>query len=342
MYEKKSIPCISAAEISPNRPTRGLFHHFFVLLRPITHPNAMAGNGTNPRHESLHKVSISRIKKEMHDVFYLSDDLVIAALDASNTTVADYPATVDGFLAIVMMTGEATVSIDMQNYAVRSNHIIVCSPDSIVRIVKCSATASAYFVAFSKSFVNDIQLDLATSLPVFMRFGKAPVIAVTPQDVDEIRQVFQLIKTMLRSDKERYRNEIIRSLFTTAFYIMADLNRRDQTSIRTKSGRSEVLFDEFMSLLQRYNTRERNVGFYAEQLNITPKYLSTVVKEVSGKTAARWIDESVILEAKSLLKYSGLSIQEIAARLNFSTQSFFGKYFKQHTGTSPSHYKRRG
>lgn len=63
---------------------------------------------------------------------------------------------------------------------------------------------------------------------------------------------------------------------------------------------------------------------------------------MSGKTAARWIDESVILEAKALLKYSGMSIQEIAYHLNFSTQSFFGKYFKQHTGTSPSRYKRKG
>ncbi len=302
----------------------------------------MANHGTNPRHESLHKVSISRIKKEMADVFYLSDDLVIAALDAANTTVADYPATVDGFLAIVMMSGEATVSIDLKNHTVRSNHIIVCSPDSIVRMVKCSSNASAYFVAFPKSFVDGIQLDLATSLPVFMRFGKAPVIAVTPQDVDEIRQVFQLIKTMLRSDKERYRSEIIRSLFTTAFYIMADLNRRDSTGPQTKPGRSEVLFEEFMALLQQHNKRERNVGFYAERMDITPKYLSTVVKEVSGKTAARWIDDSVILEAKTLLKYSGLSIREIAAQLNFSTQSFFGKYFKQHTGTSPSLYKRKG
>ncbi len=72
-----------------------------------------------------------------------------------------------------------------------------------------------------------------------------------------------------------------------------------------------------MSLLQQYNKRERNVSF-AKQLNITPKYLSSVVKEVSGKTAARWIDESVILEAKALLKYSGMSIQEIAYHLNFS------------------------
>ena len=302
----------------------------------------MADNAIHSRRESLHKVSISRIKKEMDEVFYLSDDLVISALDASNTAIADYPATVDGFLAIVMITGEATISLDMKNYVVRPNHIIVCSPDRVVRMVKCSSNATAYFVAFSQAFVNGIQLDLATSLPVFMRFGKAPVIIAAQQDVDEIRQVFQLIKTMLRSDKERYRNEIIRSLFATAFYIMADLNRRDQSSPHVKPGRGEVIFDEFMTLLQQHNKRERNVSFYAERMNITPKYLSTVVKEVSGKTAARWIDESVILEAKTLLKYSGLNIQEIAARLNFSTQSFFGKYFKQHTGTSPSLYKRKG
>ena len=302
----------------------------------------MADHATRSRHPGLHKVSISRIKKEMDEVCYLSDELVISALDASNTAIADYPATVDGFLAIVMITGEATISIDMQNHVVRPNHIVVCSPERVVRMVKCSHNASAYFVAFSQAFINAIQIDLATSLPVFMRFGKAPVIAAEPKDVEEIRQLFQLIKTMLRSDKERYRNEIIRSLFTTAFYIIADLNRRDQHGPQAKPGRSEVLFEEFMALLQQHSKRERNVSFYAERMNITPKYLSTVVKEVSGKTAARWIDESVILEAKTLLKYSGLNIQEIAARLNFSTQSFFGKYFKQHTGTSPSLFKRRG
>ena len=291
--------------------------------------------------ESLHKVSISRIKKEMSDVFYLSDDLVIATLSAQNNTTSDYPATIDGFSAIIMMAGEATVSIDMKTYQVRPNTIVFFNPNSIIRTIKCSSNAAAYFLAFSKSFVNEIQIDLSTSLPVYMRFGKAPLLPVTPQDVEEIRQLFQMIKTMLRSDKERYRHEIIRTLFTTAFYIITEINQRERTDT-VKQGRCEVLFNEFMSLLQRYNKRERNVSFYAKQLNITPKYLSSVVKEVSGKTAARWIDESVILEAKTLLKYSGMSIQEIAYHLNFSTQSFFGKYFKQHTGTSPSRYKRKG
>lgn len=305
----------------------------------------MAAHSTKIRRESvrenLRKVSISRIKKEMDDVSYLSDDLVITTLDARRNTTAEYPVAIDGFSAVIMMAGEATVSIDMQNYSIRPNNIVFISPDSIIRTVKCSSNAVAFVLAFSQSFVNEIQIDLSTSLPVYMRFGKAPVLEVRQQDVDEIRELFRLIKTMLRSDKERYRHEIIRTLFTTAFYIITEINQREQHD-QQKQGRCEVLFNDFMALLQQYNKRERNVSFYAKQLQITPKYLSAVVKEVSGKTAARWIDESVILEAKALLRYSGMSIQEIAYHLNFSTQSFFGKYFKQHTGTSPSRYKRRG
>ncbi len=291
--------------------------------------------------EGLHKVSISRIKKEMNDVFYLSDDLVVTKLSPDNNTTSDYPASIDGFSAVIIIAGEATVSIDMQNYHVKPNTIVFFNPDSIIRTVKCSNNAQAYFLAFSRSFVNEIQIDLSTSLPVYMRFGQQPVMEVRQEDVDEIRQLFRMIMTMTRSDKSRYRHEIIRTLFTTAFYMITEIILREQPA-EAKQGRCEVLFNEFMALLEQHSKRERNVSFYAKELNITPKYLSSVVKEVSGKTAARWIDESVILEAKALLKYSGMSIQEIAYHLNFSTQSFFGKYFKQHTGTSPSHFKRRG
>ena len=101
----------------------------------------MADNGKTARsggRESLRKVSISRIKKEMSDVFYLSDDLVISALTADKNTTADYPTSIDGFTAIIMMTGEATVSIDMQNYSIKPNTIVFFNPDSIIRTIKCS------------------------------------------------------------------------------------------------------------------------------------------------------------------------------------------------------------
>lgn len=288
------------------------------------------------------KISISRIKHEMKQVSYLSNDLVITTVDSTNYhTLQQRPLSVDGFVVIILMSGEATLHLNLDRYTIHPNDIVFFNPDAIVDLKECSEDAMAYILAFSKSFVNEVQVDLPTSLPVYMRFGKDPVLSVKPEDVAEIRQLFRMIKTMLVSDKERFRHEIIRSLFTTAFYIITELNQRERATGRSK-GRGEVIFDEFTSLLQQYNKQERNVGFYAKKLGITPKYLSSIVKEVSGKTAARWIDESVILEAKSLLKYSGMSIQEIAYHLNFSTQSFFGKYFKQHTGTSPSRFKRKG
>ena len=290
---------------------------------------------------NLKKVSISRIKKEMGDVSYLSDDLVITSLDARHNTTAEYPVAIDGFSVIIMIAGEAVVSIDMKEYQVRTDNIVFFNSGSIIRTVGSSDNAAAFVLTFSESFINEVQIDLSASLPVYMRFGRSPVLQASAQDVAEIRQLFQVVKTMLQSDKERYRHEIIRSLFTTAFYLIIEINQRE-THTEQKRGRSEVLFSEFTKLLEQYSKSQRNVGFYARQLNITPKYLSSAVKEVSGKTAARWIDESVILEAKALLKYSGMSIQEIAYHLNFSTQSFFGKYFKQHTGTSPSRYKRKG
>jgi len=79
----------------------------------------------------------------------------------------------------------------------------------------------------------------------------------------------------------------------------------------------------------------------ARQLCITPKYLTTLIKRISGKSVSEWIDSYVILEAKTLLKYSNMSVQEIAYYLNFPNQSFFGSYFKRNTGMSPSQYKAK-
>lgn len=290
---------------------------------------------------NLRKVSIARLKQEMQDTVFLSDDLAITTIDYLRNPTAEIPISLDGFAAMIMMSGTAVLSIDTDTYEVHPNMLVFFRPGSVIRTIRCSADATAYLTACSKSFVSDIQVDISVSLPIHMRFGRKPCLQVTEQDVNEIRAFFRLIKTIIQSDKERYRKEIIHTLFTAIFYLITELNQRDQLSGQ-KQGRCEVLFDQFMRLLGEYNKRERNVSFYAAKLNITPKYLSSVVKEVSGKTAAKWIDESVILEAKSLLKYSGMSIQEIAYQLNFSTQSFFGKYFKQHTGTSPSRYKRRG
>lgn len=103
--------------------------------------------------------------------------------------------------------------------------------------------------------------------------------------------------------------------------------------------RSQDYFARFMQLVSQYCKKERKVHFYASKLCISSKYLSTIIKEVSGKTPSRWIDEVIMSEAIFLLKYSNATIQEIAFQMNFPNPSFFGKFFKRYTGFSPKYYR---
>jgi AraC-like DNA-binding protein len=96
-----------------------------------------------------------------------------------------------------------------------------------------------------------------------------------------------------------------------------------------------------MTLLNQHFKYERSIEFYASKLCVTPKYMTTLIKKTSGKSAMEWINEYVVMEAKHLLKYSDMSIQEISDYLNFSNQSFFAQYFKRFSDYSPSNYRTR-
>ena len=103
--------------------------------------------------------------------------------------------------------------------------------------------------------------------------------------------------------------------------------------------RSRMIFEQFVRLVGEYHTKHRNVGFYADKLCLTPKYLSKLIKSASGRSAPEWIDAYVILEAKNMLKYSDMTIKEIVWHLNFPNQSVFYKFFKARTGMTPSGYR---
>lgn len=102
----------------------------------------------------------------------------------------------------------------------------------------------------------------------------------------------------------------------------------------------EYLCDRFFRLLSLHHAQERSVTFYASKLCVTPKYLSTVVKKVSGKTPYVWIKEETIKEMEYRLCHTQSSIKEIAYELNFPNCSFFGKFFKAEKGMSPLLYRK--
>ena len=105
------------------------------------------------------------------------------------------------------------------------------------------------------------------------------------------------------------------------------------------TARTQILFERFLALVAQHHTSERGMAFYADKLCLTPKYLSKLIKQVSGRSAPDWIDSFVITEAKNMLRYSEIPIKEIVYRLNFPNQSVFYKFFKAHAGMTPSDYR---
>ena len=115
--------------------------------------------------------------------------------------------------------------------------------------------------------------------------------------------------------------------------------RVEQRGVKGQT-RAGTLFSKFIGILEKKYREERRVSWYAKQLDISPKYLAEVVKQVSKRTPNDWIDQYVILELRVLLKNSSKSIKEITELLHFPNQSFLGKYFKEHVGLSPSEYRK--
>ena len=134
--------------------------------------------------------------------------------------------------------------------------------------------------------------------------------------------------------------DIIQHYFAAFIYELAALHKKYNGDVPIKFNRKEDLTMRFLKLLPDHFKEERSVQYYAEQLFVTPKYLTQSVKEITTKTAGVFIDEMVIMEAKVLLNDVSLSVAQVADMLYFSDQFFFSKFFKNHTTVSPTDYRK--
>ena len=139
-----------------------------------------------------------------------------------------------------------------------------------------------------------------------------------------------------------FRNTIIRNRLQNVLMEIYDKLQRFagmQRQMPESTTRQTELFHRFVALVHEFSSQEREVSFYADKLCISTRYLSTIVRTIAHSTAKEFIDRSVLLEIKMLLQSTDLSVQEIAYRLHFPDQSYLGRYFKKHTGESPTEYR---
>lgn len=266
----------------------------------------------------------------------------ITASSDSQMQIFRFPCRIDAFIIGVGTEGETSVSFNLHEFRLKKDSMFIFTPKNILQ-VNSQQYFKADVIAISPDFMRRINIDIKNMMPLFLKFVENPTLALTPEESRSMRGMIAQIERETRGPETHFSFDIVSGLIAATIYKVGDIMyhylAEHPEGQNNSHNRAEEYFKQFTHLLGEHFREERSVGFYARQLCITPKYLTTLIKRISGQSVSEWIDNYVILEAKTLLKYSTMSIQEIAYYLNFPNQSFFGSYFKRNTGMSPSQYK---
>ena len=242
--------------------------------------------------------------------------------------------------------GEVQVTLEKEIHRIRRGDMYIYMPSLPIRLLYKSEDAEGLLVVLDVDFMLPVVQRVANAENL-LHVRRYPFFSLTEENFGYIRSMLEkLWERIYEEDKERkgflqqrLQVELIKSMAQTITYEVLSIYFSKfpiQPMVQTKK---DLIFHQFLLSLFRHFRQEREVAFYAELQHLSPRYFSSIIKEKSGNNALQWIVQMVITEAKLLLETSDLSIKEISVQLNFPTQSFFGKYFKQYTGISPKEFR---
>ncbi len=278
-----------------------------------------------------------------HNV-YNNECLVINPGEIPEYDLFKYPFRIDSFVLAICTKGNFELTCDQQQYLIASNTILVYTPGKIVE-VDISNVGEFFIILLKPEFLSRLNIDIKHIALNYQQIQDAFFIQLSPKDYSTITDTFTIAAEAIKGNKMNpFYHHVITSILETLMYKCLYLIMQDyktHANPNKKEGRELFHFEKFMRLLSIHYQEHHDIQYYASLMNVTPKYLSLLIKRSSGKLASQWINEYLISEAKKLIKYSDMSIQEIAYKLHFANQSSFGKFFKKHTGISPNEYRKR-
>lgn len=248
------------------------------------------------------------------------------------------PFKVDMTMTIIYEQGWADLKINMHEYHIEAPAVLIALNGQIYQPLGHSEDLKSKVILMSRDFSNGLFMNVGEVLPLQSSILKNPVMKMENKQ-DVFGQFYQLLLNIMASPFNEYKLEVAKHLTLSMFYGYSNHKHQVQEA-PNHSTRQEEIYENFIELVSKHYRKERELGFYADRLCITPKYLSALIKELTGKTALDIIEEYAIAECKALLLSTKMSIQQISDEMNFSSQSAFGKFFKRLTGMSPKEYRK--
>lgn len=239
------------------------------------------------------------------------------------------------------LEGKALINLDYTPYEIVPHSMLIVLPIHALQFVHSTPDFKAGLLIAQKSFVEECSTTSSyLSLANYMTLRKKPFVQFAPGENIYLDKCMQEIKEKIELKTHAFHSEVIKNTFCAYVLELAHLMEQHKvTRSMPVLSRKEEIVNRFFQLILRYCKIEHTTTFYADKLCITPQYLSSILKDMTGKPANHWISDALITEAKIELRKPQVTVQEVAYTLNFSDQSSFGKFFKKGIGVSPSQYR---
>lgn len=278
------------------------------------------------------------MENEQVPVIDFHKDFMIARVDDQDR-LYDYPHRMTQGIFVFCLSGECTFQFNLAEYKVKARDFIMIPPGSILQFQNRSAAYRSYVILFSSAFLNSVDL-VRGSFFFSIIAAEHPVLPLSERDAVLLNDYCSLLQRIYDRIHPEMEPAIVRHMLISLFYSVSSLCRqRYNVKEAVPFNRLEDLYHRLGRLIMEHYKTERTVAFYADKLCLSPRYLSFLVKKVSGRLVSDLIDRAVILDAQLQLKSTDRTIQQIADDLNFANPSFFSKFFKRHTGLTPRQYR---
>lgn len=256
------------------------------------------------------------------------------------------PVRIEALVISFCVEGIAEAVICDREYVINKGAMFVKTPGAFSLWDWTSENYTGYELMISMDFLKKLPFDMKIISTAFAYLKNEYLFRLTEEQQENLLHMLRLTEG-LTEHLDHYKLQALQGTISSILYFVCSLIRQAEKNFDKRNGdspnrnRKHYCFLNFLELLGKYSYQERSVAFYADKMALTPKYLSSIIKEVSGKRATEWIDEYVMMEAKVILQHPKTNVAEAAYQLNFSNTSFFGQYFKKHSGMSPGNYKRK-
>jgi len=243
----------------------------------------------------------------------------------------------DRVAIIYCKTGSAKGEVNLMPYHLTPGGVLVILSNHIIEAQEVSEDFSGTHMFVSGKFLK--HLDIGDSYKFHDAVDKNPYFQLDERSCLAVENYFEMCHSILEYKGENPNTEEALRLLTRLLFLMMGWFLHREVYDERITDRSSAITTKFVNLVKRNYAEHRDVDFYAERMHMTAKYLSAVITKSTGKTPIKWIENFVILDAKAQLGSTRKTIQQIAFNLHFTSQSFFGHYFKRATGISPTEYR---